>query len=385
MAVIAERRLTKDQILELYLNEVYLGNRGSFAVHGLAEAARLYFGKDVLNLTLAEAATLAGMIQSPQALSPFRSPERCTERRNVVLQRDGARPASPIPAEAEQAAQGTAARLRPRARVRGAVLRRLRRAGADQPRHRHPPLVGRRLLDARPAPAAPGAGRAAHRPEADRRSAGAAAPQDRAGAGRADRRRSAHRRDPGDGRRPLLQPVAVQPRDRGAPAAGLGVQAVRVPGRLRAGARRRPHRSVAGDGRRRRADDVPLRRQGLRAGQLRRRVRRPDHAAPRPRPLAQHRHDQGGRDDRLRQGRRPVAAARRRHAAAALPVDRARRVRGDAARGGDRVHDLHQRRPGAAAARACSRCSSTATRSRRRRSPRARRSPGPRPPTSSRA
>jgi penicillin-binding protein 1B len=85
MAVIAERRLTKDQILELYLNEVYLGNRGSFAVHGLPEAARLYFGKDVLNLSLAEAATLAGMIQSPQALSPFRSPERCTERRNVVL------------------------------------------------------------------------------------------------------------------------------------------------------------------------------------------------------------------------------------------------------------------------------------------------------------
>jgi penicillin-binding protein 1B len=85
MAVIAERRLSKDQILELYLNEVYLGNRGSFAVHGLPEAARLYFGKDVLNLSLAEAATLAGMIQSPQALSPFRSPERCTERRNVVL------------------------------------------------------------------------------------------------------------------------------------------------------------------------------------------------------------------------------------------------------------------------------------------------------------
>ncbi len=85
MAVIAERRLSKDQILELYLNEVYLGNRGSFAVHGVPQAARLYFGKDVLNLSLAEAATLAGMIQSPQALSPFRSADRCTERRNVVL------------------------------------------------------------------------------------------------------------------------------------------------------------------------------------------------------------------------------------------------------------------------------------------------------------
>ena len=104
MAVIAERRLSKDQILELYLNEVYLGNRGSFAVHGLPEAARLYFGKDVLNLSLAEAATLAGMIQSPQALSPFRSPERCVQRRNVVL---GVMAETGVahPAEAEKAAQ----------------------------------------------------------------------------------------------------------------------------------------------------------------------------------------------------------------------------------------------------------------------------------------
>jgi penicillin-binding protein 1B len=54
-------------------------------VHGMAEGARLFFGKDVVNLTLAEAATLAGIIQSPQVYSPFRSPERCTERRNVVL------------------------------------------------------------------------------------------------------------------------------------------------------------------------------------------------------------------------------------------------------------------------------------------------------------
>jgi penicillin-binding protein 1B len=53
IAILLERRLSKDQILELYLNEVYLGQRGSFAIHGVAEAARLYFGKDVSNLTLA--------------------------------------------------------------------------------------------------------------------------------------------------------------------------------------------------------------------------------------------------------------------------------------------------------------------------------------------
>jgi penicillin-binding protein 1B len=85
LSVLLERRLAKDEILELYLNEVYLGQRGSFAIHGIAEAARLYFGKDVSNLSLAEAAMIAGLIQAPPYYSPFRSPERCVQRRNVVL------------------------------------------------------------------------------------------------------------------------------------------------------------------------------------------------------------------------------------------------------------------------------------------------------------
>ncbi len=85
MAIVLERRASKDEILELYLNEVYLGQRGSFAVHGVAEAARLYFGKDVTNLTLSEGATIAGIIQSPYAYSPFSAPERARDRRNVVL------------------------------------------------------------------------------------------------------------------------------------------------------------------------------------------------------------------------------------------------------------------------------------------------------------
>jgi penicillin-binding protein 1B len=86
MALILERRASKDEILELYLNEVYLGQRGSFAIHGVAEAARLIFGKDVGNVTLAEAATVAGMIQAPPTLSPFTAPQRARERRNVVIQ-----------------------------------------------------------------------------------------------------------------------------------------------------------------------------------------------------------------------------------------------------------------------------------------------------------
>lgn len=85
LSVVLTRRASKDQILEMYLNDVPLGQRGSFAIYGVAEAARLFFGKDVTNLTLAEAATIAGVIQSPSALSPFTNPARCRERRNVVL------------------------------------------------------------------------------------------------------------------------------------------------------------------------------------------------------------------------------------------------------------------------------------------------------------
>lgn len=86
VSIVLTQRASKDEILEMYLNDIPLGQRGSFAIFGVAEASRLFFGKDVSNLTLAEAATIAGVIQSPSALSPFNNPMRCTERRNVVLQ-----------------------------------------------------------------------------------------------------------------------------------------------------------------------------------------------------------------------------------------------------------------------------------------------------------
>jgi penicillin-binding protein 1B len=85
MSVVLERRASKDEILELYLNDVYLGQRGSFAIHGVAEAARLFFGKDVANLSISEAAVIAGVIQSPASRSPFANPKRAIERRNTVL------------------------------------------------------------------------------------------------------------------------------------------------------------------------------------------------------------------------------------------------------------------------------------------------------------
>ena len=85
MSIVLERRASKDEIIELYLNDVYLGQRGSFAIHGVAEASRIFFGKDVANLTIAEAALIAGVIQSPASRSPFANAKRSMERRNVVL------------------------------------------------------------------------------------------------------------------------------------------------------------------------------------------------------------------------------------------------------------------------------------------------------------
>jgi len=86
MSLVLERRTSKTEILELYLNDVYLGQRGSFAIHGVAEASRIFFGKDVANLDLSEAALIAGVIQSPARRSPFANPKPAVERRNVVLQ-----------------------------------------------------------------------------------------------------------------------------------------------------------------------------------------------------------------------------------------------------------------------------------------------------------
>ncbi len=85
MAVVLETKATKEEILELYLNEVYLGHRGSFALHGVAVAARTFFAKDLTNLTVAEGALVAGIIQSPGNHSPFVDLGRARDRRDVVL------------------------------------------------------------------------------------------------------------------------------------------------------------------------------------------------------------------------------------------------------------------------------------------------------------
>lgn len=69
----------------MYANQINLGQRGSFAINGFGEAAQAYFGKNLKQLNLAECALIAGMIQRPNYFSPYRHPDRATERRNIVL------------------------------------------------------------------------------------------------------------------------------------------------------------------------------------------------------------------------------------------------------------------------------------------------------------
>src|SRR5690349_857060 len=80
-----ERRLSKNDIFALYCNEIYLGQRGAVAVRGVKEAAKVFYGKELRDLTLAEAATLAGTIQSPARYSPVRHVDDARARRNTVL------------------------------------------------------------------------------------------------------------------------------------------------------------------------------------------------------------------------------------------------------------------------------------------------------------
>ncbi|PYQ28654.1 MAG: hypothetical protein DMF56_15590 [Acidobacteria bacterium] len=86
MAVVLDARYSKREILEAYLNDIYLGRNRSISILGVGEASRFYFGKPVSEVTIAEAALLGGMIRSPNNYSPFANPEAAMRRRNTVLQ-----------------------------------------------------------------------------------------------------------------------------------------------------------------------------------------------------------------------------------------------------------------------------------------------------------
>ena len=85
LAFALERRLSKEDIFALYCNEVYLGQRGAIAARGVEQAAAIYFAKELKDLSLSEAATIAGMIQGPARYSPERHREAAQARRNIVL------------------------------------------------------------------------------------------------------------------------------------------------------------------------------------------------------------------------------------------------------------------------------------------------------------
>jgi penicillin-binding protein 1B len=125
IALVLEARYEKADILEAYLNEIYLGQDGARAIHGIGAAARYYLGKDVQRVTLAESALLAGMIRAPNRYAPTRNPATARQRRDLVLR---------LMAEQQ--------------RITSAVGVRARRAGI--PRRAHPDAVldGRHFRDA---------------------------------------------------------------------------------------------------------------------------------------------------------------------------------------------------------------------------------------------
>src|ERR1700752_1199081 len=85
LSIILETRLKKEKIFELYCNQVYMGQQAGFSINGFGEASSAYFNKDVTNLTLPEAAFLAGLIRSPNRYNPYTKVETATARRNQVL------------------------------------------------------------------------------------------------------------------------------------------------------------------------------------------------------------------------------------------------------------------------------------------------------------
>lgn len=109
LAVLLEQRLDKEQILVAYLNEIYLGQRESWSLFGVGEASRAWFGKDVANLDLGEAAALAGAIHAPNRTVPWKHPEESRRRRDLVL--DAMVAAGAVPLAEAQAAKAGAVRF----------------------------------------------------------------------------------------------------------------------------------------------------------------------------------------------------------------------------------------------------------------------------------
>ena len=249
MSLVLERRASKDEILELYLNDVYLGQRGSFAIHGVAEASRIFFGKDVANSRSARRRSSPASFRARRRdrRSPIRSAP--VERRNVVLQRDGrrgdtsptTRPTAPF---ASRCRSSRAASTTKRPYFVDMVAQQVERA---VPRSHRATRHRGRLHHARPEPAARRARRHARRAGQRGQAAG-----ERAARSQETAQAALLAVDPRTGE--ILALVGGRSYnqsqynrvDRGAAAAGIGVQAVRLPRGVRARRRRRADRPHAG-------------------------------------------------------------------------------------------------------------------------------------------
>lgn len=115
LSLLLEMKTSKEAILERYLNEVYLGQVGSYEVHGVAEGARLFYGKDLSELHLGEIALMAGLIRGPGFYSPYRYRDRAVERQKLVLKKMVE--TGFIAADEAKEAEGLALRFRPPSNV----------------------------------------------------------------------------------------------------------------------------------------------------------------------------------------------------------------------------------------------------------------------------
>ena len=221
LALWLEARLGKRNILELYLNRVYFGA----GAYGVETASQRFFGKSAREVTLVEAAVLAGLLKAPSRYSPASNPQVARARAaDVLAKMVEARLLSAE--ESDKAGQATlrfAERLRPR--TVGPRLCRRRRAGAACRRWR----PRRRATSSSRRPSTPTCS-AARRPWCKRAVAARDNRQGKPGRARARRPGGRH---PGGGRRALVRGEPVQSRAEGEAAAGLGLQAVRLPRRAR--------------------------------------------------------------------------------------------------------------------------------------------------------
>ena len=216
-----EVQLSKSDILELYLNRIYL----SAGVYGVEAMSQHLYRKPAKSLTLAEAALIAGLLRAPSTLSPWTNYDGALERSHLVLRR--MREQGYITPAQEAAAATVRPRIQPyRSPVDTArgLGEGLSAPAVPQRIRRRPParLAGAHDLPSEPAGRGRAGGRGRHPPVEP--------PQPRGGA---RRDRSAHRRRRRAGRRRRLPRQHVQPRDAFAPPAGIGLQAVRVRGRAR--------------------------------------------------------------------------------------------------------------------------------------------------------